>query len=101
MVVKTARAKSDLSTRLSTGIPGFDEILGGGLIAGRAYLVRGGPGAGKTTLGLHFLTAGAANGEKALFINMGESEDQIRTNSAQQGFDTSNVSFLDLSPTAE
>jgi circadian clock protein KaiC len=96
-----ATVEETLTTRLSTGILGFDEILEGGLIAGRSYLVRGGPGSGKTTLGLHFLTAGAANGEKALFINMGESESQIRTNAAQMGFDLSNLSFLDLSPTAE
>jgi circadian clock protein KaiC len=42
------------SKRLSSGIRGFDEVLHGGFIPGRAYLVRGGPGSGKTTLGLHF-----------------------------------------------
>jgi len=36
--------------RLSTGILGLDQILHGGLIPGRAYLVRGRPGTGKTTL---------------------------------------------------
>src|SRR5689334_13317809 len=101
MVAKVAKVTTDLTTRLSSGIPGFDEILEGGLIPGRTYLVRGGPGAGKTTLGLHFLTTGAAKGEKTLFINMGESEEQIRINAAEQGFDTSGVAFLDLSPTAE
>jgi circadian clock protein KaiC len=91
----------DLASRLSSGVPGFDEILEGGLIPGRAYLVRGGPGAGKTTLGFHFLTAGAANGEKALFINMGETEEQLRANAEASGFDLRNVTFLDLSPSAD
>ncbi len=94
-------AQIELSTRLSSGVPGFDEILEGGLIPGRAYLVRGGPGVGKTTLGFHFLTAGAANGEKALFINMGESEEQLRRNAEATGFDLRNVTFLDLSPSPE
>lgn len=44
--------------RLTSGIPGLDEIMGGGLIPQHTYLVRGGPGTGKTTLGLHFLQAG-------------------------------------------
>lgn len=37
--------------RMRTGVPGFDDILQGGLIPRRTYLVRGGPGSGKTTLG--------------------------------------------------
>jgi circadian clock protein KaiC len=53
--------------RVSTGVIGLDEILDGGLIQKRAYLVRGGPGCGKTTLGLHFLTEGTARGERSLF----------------------------------
>ncbi len=62
----------DISMRLSTGIAGLDEILGGGLVPARAYLLRGGPGAGKTTIGLHFLTCGDPRVEKPLFITMGE-----------------------------
>ena len=46
--------------RLSTGIVGLDEVLYGELLPQRSYLVRGTAGTGKTTLGLHFLTAGAA-----------------------------------------
>jgi len=80
------------SLRLSTGITGLDEILHGGLIPGRAYLVRGGPGTGKTTLGLHFLTAGQRFHEKPLFITLGETEEQIRRNAEVIGFD------LEVSP---
>lgn len=58
--------KENSISRLSTGIAGLDEVLRGGLIPGQAYLLRGGPGTGKTTLGLHFLAAGAAKGEKTL-----------------------------------
>jgi circadian clock protein KaiC len=86
--------------RLSTGIAGLDEILGGGLIPARAYLVRGGPGAGKTTVGLHFLTFGAPRVEKPLLITMGEPEAQIRSNGEAMGFDLEGVTFLDLSPSS-
>lgn len=84
--------------RLSTGVPGLDEILDGGLITQRSYLLRGGPGCGKTTLGMHFLTAGTVNGERCLFISLGETETEIRTNAEAIGFDLSNIGFLDLSP---
>ncbi|MHB9134666.1 MAG: ATPase domain-containing protein [Armatimonadota bacterium] len=87
--------------RVSTGITGFDEVLNGGFIANRAYLVRGGPGAGKTILGLHFLAAGVAAGETCLFISLGEPEAELRRNAEQLGFDLTNIHFLDLSPTSE
>lgn len=87
--------------RLSTGVKRLDEILNGGLIPGRAYLARGGPGAGKTILGLHFLAAGAAAGESSLFISLEEPEDRIRQNAAALGLDLSHVHFLDLGPSSE
>jgi predicted ATP-dependent serine protease len=84
--------------RVSTGVVGLDEILYGGLIQKRAYLLRGGPGGGKTTLGLHFLTEGVAQGERSLFITLGEPEAELRANANAIGFDLTQVHFLDLSP---
>ena len=52
--------------RLSTGIERLDDVLHGGLIPRRGYLVSGAPGTGKSILGLHWLAAGAADGETAL-----------------------------------
>jgi circadian clock protein KaiC len=86
--------------RVSTGVVGLDEILYGGLIQKRAYLLRGGPGGGKTTLGLHFLTEGTARGERSLFITLGEPEAELRANANALGFDLTQVRFLDLSPNA-
>jgi circadian clock protein KaiC len=87
--------------RITTGVAGFDEVLHGGFIAGRAYLLTGPPGGGKTTFGWHFLTAGAAGGEKALFVTFGESATELRANAEACGFDTSAVEFCDLSPSPE
>lgn len=92
------RGHDIMSSRLSTGIPGLDEILRGGLIHRRIYLVRGGPGTGKSTLGMHFLTAGAALNEKVLYITLGETEAQISNNATSIGFDLAGVKFLDLTP---
>jgi len=90
---------SGIDRRLSTGVAGLDEILQGGLLAGRSYLVRGPPGAGKTVLGYEFLTADPE--ADALCINLEESEDDARANADSLGFDLSNVSFLDLSPESD
>lgn len=87
--------------RCSTGIVGLDEILLGGLVPGRAYLVRGGTGTGKTTLGLHFLQAGAARGQSCLLITLESSERQVREDAEAQGLHLSGVAILDLSPTHE
>lgn len=90
-----------LQERLSTGISGLDEVLLTGFISRRAYLVRGGPGSGKTTLGLHFLAGGVANGEQVLYITLGEPAEQIRMNAEILGFNSQGITFLDLSPTSE
>jgi len=84
--------------RISTGVAGLDEILLGGLIPRRVYLVRGAPGTGKSTLALHFLSAGVANGERTLYISLANPEAKIREDAPSMGFSLDGVSFLDLSP---
>ena len=83
---------------LKTGIEGLDEMLGGGLISERFYLVRGGPGTGKTTLGLHFLLEGLKNNDKLLFVSMTEDIEKIKENARNFGFPVNKINFLDLSP---
>ncbi|TSD15289.1 recombinase RecA [Haloglomus irregulare] len=87
--------------RAGTGVPGLDELLGGGLPTGRAYVLRGPPGTGKTILGLHFLTARAETGERPLFVGFEEPVEDIERNAASLGFDLDGVEILDLSPTAD
>jgi len=87
-----------IENKLSSGIDGLDEILMGGFVARRAYLIRGNPGTGKTAIGMHFLTEGVKNKENVLFINMGEPTKQIISNAQGMGFDTRDIEFLDLSP---
>ncbi|MCX8017123.1 MAG: AAA family ATPase [Rhodocyclaceae bacterium] len=86
--------------RLTTGIAGLDQITQGGLPAHGSYLVRGGPGAGKSTLGLHFLAAGAAAGERCLYVTLEESEARIRAQAARRHIDLSRVTILDISPSS-
>jgi circadian clock protein KaiC len=56
--------------RVSTGIEGLDDVLHGGLIPGRSYLLRGEPGTGKTALGFNYLIAGVEADETVLCINL-------------------------------
>jgi circadian clock protein KaiC len=91
----------DANPRLSSGISGLDEILDGGFLTGRTYLVRGGPGTGKTTLGLHFLQDGVQHEERVLFITLEESHKNIQQNNANPCFDIEKINFLDVSPTSE
>jgi len=89
------------NNRFSTGVDGLDEVLMGGLLPGHTYLLRGGPGTGKTTLGLQFLAAGVSQGEKALYITLEESEASLRKNASRLGLNVEGVEFLDLSPDPE
>lgn len=86
--------------RASTGIAGLDEVLCGGLIRTKTYLITGPAGTGKTTFGWHFLTAGASAGEPVLFVTFSESEQQLRENAQKSGFNLAGVDFLDLSPSS-
>ncbi len=61
---------SDEGDRVSTGVPGLDAILGGGVFQGGIYIIQGAPGAGKTTLGNQICFAQASQGRHALYITL-------------------------------
>ena len=84
--------------RVSTGVTGLDNMLNGGLIRGKSYLVKGGPGSGKTTLASQFLYKGVVSGEKVLYITLEESAEEITEEMKGFGFDMSAVTFVDASP---
>lgn len=86
--------------RIPTGVPGLDDIMYGGLLPERGYMVVGGPGAGKSILGLHYLTAGEQAGETGLYIALEERASDIQANAATLGFDLDDDTILDLSPDA-
>lgn len=54
--------------RLTTGVPGMDEMLEGGFPFPSTILLAGGTGTGKTTFSLQFLSEGAKKGEQGLFF---------------------------------
>ena len=71
-----------------TGIPGLDEITGGGFPAGRPTLVCGSAGCGKTLLAMEFLVRGAMEqGEPGVFIAFEETAEDLAQNVRSLGFD--------------
>ena len=73
-------------------------MLGGGLLAGRPYLVTGGVGSGKTLLALSFLLEGLKRGEEVLLVAVDEPPTEIVENVSQFGWDLSAVRTLDANP---
>ncbi|CAN5842407.1 serine/threonine protein kinase [soil metagenome] len=83
--------------RLESGIAGLDTVFEGGWPAGGSYLVQGDPGAGKTTVALHFLMQGAAGGERCAFVSLSESEAELRQNARTHGWTLDGIEIVDLS----
>lgn len=82
--------------RCSTGIPGLDHVLSGGLIASRLYLIDGDPGAGKTTLALQFLREGATHGERCLYVTLSETAGELRAGAHSHGWTLDGVEIIEL-----
>jgi circadian clock protein KaiC len=82
--------------RLRTGIPGFDEVTQGGLLADRIYLVDGDPGAGKTTFALQFLLEGVRNGERCLYVTLSETRDELASGARSHGWSLEGLEVFEL-----
>ena len=88
--------------RLSSGVPGFDELIEGGLLPNRLYVVSGPPGSGKTTFCSQFITQGVKDGETCLYVTMHETKTELMQDMAGYdfGFDramqSDGIQFLNL-----
>jgi circadian clock protein KaiC len=82
--------------RCGTGIAGLDDVLGGGLLRNRLYLVDGDPGAGKTTLATQYLLEGARLGESSLYITLSETTEELTAGAASHGWNLDGVTVVEL-----
>ncbi|HKT68964.1 MAG TPA: ATPase domain-containing protein, partial [Terriglobales bacterium] len=68
-------------------MPGLDQVLNGGVPRGRNTLIIGGPGSGKTLIGMEFLLRGARDfGEPGICMSFEETDQQLRANVASLGY---------------
>ncbi|MDE2403084.1 MAG: AAA family ATPase [Sphingomonadales bacterium] len=88
----------DMPAPAATGISGFDDVLAGGLSRGRVFLLEGSPGTGKTTIATQFLLAGAAHGERALYITLSETEEELRESAQSHGWSLDGIEIFELVP---
>ena len=86
---------------LPTGIAGLDHVLGGGLPAHHVFLIEGTPGTGKTTLALQFLLAGAARGERTLYVTLAETQKELAKVARSHGWSLDGLEVLELTPPDE
>ena len=63
--------------RIPSGIHGLDQKIGGGFELGSVISVLGGPGSGKSLLGMSFLYEGLKNGETCLLVSFEENVDDL------------------------
>ena len=88
--------------RVSSGVQGFDELVEGGLLQDRLYVVSGPPGSGKTTFCAQFITQGAKRGDDCLYVTMHETQSELVQDMAgyEFGFDramqSDAIQFLNL-----
>lgn len=84
---------------VETGVTGLDEVLGGGLLQNRLYLVGGDPGSGKTTIALQFLLAGMRRGERCMFVALSETREELEASAASHGWSLDGIEILSITPT--
>jgi len=96
---QVARGRFLTTSKAATGIVGLDDILAGGLSRSHVFLLEGEPGTGKTTVALQFLLAGAAVGERSLYITLSETERELRDGARSHGWELGEqIEVFELTP---
>lgn len=85
-----------VSASATTGIPGLDDVLGGGLPSNCVYLLEGVPGSGKTTIALQFLMEGVRRGETCLYVTLSETEQELRTVADSHGWSLDGIHIHEM-----
>jgi circadian clock protein KaiC len=75
--------------RISSGVPGLERLMPGGMRQGDASLVMGPSGVGKTTLALRWITQGLEDGETCLFVTFQDTAEHLTEMGGAFGWDLS------------
>ncbi|MFX1486471.1 MAG: ATPase domain-containing protein [Promethearchaeota archaeon] len=81
-------AQMRMSSRVSTGVTGLDELLEGGIPRGGTYLITGSTGTGKSIFAMQFIYKGIVDqGEPGVFIAMDETPSKLKRHFSAFGWD--------------
>src|SRR5713226_6932660 len=83
-LLRLVDVQAEESSRISTGVPELDRVLGGGLVPASLVLVGGEPGVGKSTLLLTALRH-MSEGRRVLLVTGEESVAQVKLRAARLG----------------
>ncbi len=90
--------------KISTGVAGLDEMLGGGIPQGQIVALMGSCGTGKSTMSLQYIWNGLQKGDKCIFISLEEDEDAITKSALAYGWniqphlENQNLTLVKLEP---
>lgn len=87
MASRDRAAAFDTTARVSTGVPGLDEVVNGGYFLGSTTVVAGISGVGKSVMALHYMAEGVRRGEPSLLLSLDEQVPQILRNGMSVGID--------------
>ncbi len=82
--------------RSQTGIAGLDDVLCGGLLANRLYLIDGDPGSGKTTLSMQYLIEGVKAGDRCVYVTLSETRDELTAGAVSHGWSLEGIEIMEL-----
>jgi circadian clock protein KaiC len=82
--------------KTTCGIPALDDVLHGGLLPERLYLIDGNPGSGKTTLALQFLLAGVQLGERCLYVTLSETRQELLAGATSHNWSLDGIDIVEL-----
>lgn len=87
--IPVARVEIKAHPRVSTGIEGLDQLIGGGFLTNKVYLISGESGTGKTVFGLQYLYRGLIQGESGIYVSGGEKPSHFVADAESLGWDFS------------
>ncbi len=93
-----------ISSRVSTGIRGLDDLMGGGFQTGKTYLVSGEAGTGKSIFCMQYILDGLSKGENGVYLTIDEKPEHLVQDAATFGWDlkapmrANRLSLMDLTP---